>query len=338
MFKFIFLFISLLNFACSHKPKQSIELKTIEGRAFGSSYELRYIGDAPTSEIKEISERFLKNFDREFSTYRPDSVISQFNRLKPFERLKVSKNFTQLLGFAQQLHTITQGAFDPSIGESIRLWGFGGGEKKVPTSKQLKQARKNSGMNHIVWDEVTNEVWKTGPLILDVNAFAPGLAVDWLAEELDKLEIRNFMLNIGGEISFKGNRPDGSPWVGGIETPNDKSKNEVYLAFKISNLSLATSGNYRQFWILNGKKISHTINPLTHQPVDNGIVSASVITDSAVSADAWSTAMMVHGKDGLELAEKNGIKVLLIERLSGEKFHVITNESMKIYLDAHQVH
>jgi thiamine biosynthesis lipoprotein len=193
-------------------------------------------------------------------------------------------------------------------------------------------------MNHIEWDETTQEVWKTEALTLDVNAFAPGLAVDWLAEELQKLQIKNFMLNIGGEIYFKGYRPDGSSWVGGIETPNSDREDEVYLAFKISDLSLATSGNYRQFWISKGKKISHTINPKTHKPIDNEIVSASVITDSAVSADAWSTAMMVHGKNGLELAEKNGIKVLLIERLSDEKFHVITNQSMKIYLDAHQLH
>ena len=145
MIKFLFLLTLILSSACSLKsPRQDLSLQNIEGKAFGSTWELKYSKGPSPESLKEIVEVYLKEFDKEFSTYRPDSVISGFNELPPLRRLKVSLRFIHLLKLAQQFHLETQGAFDPSMGQTIRLWGFGGGKKNIiPSQKALKDPKKN---------------------------------------------------------------------------------------------------------------------------------------------------------------------------------------------------
>ncbi len=334
MIKFLFLLTLILSSACSLKsPRQDLSLQNIEGKAFGSTWELKYSGGPSPENLKGIIDVFLKEFDKEFSTYRPDSVISGFNELPPLRRLKVSLRFIHLLKLAQQFHQETQGAFDPSIGQTIRLWGFGGGKKNIiPSQQALKVAKTQSGMDAIKWDESSLEVWKTRSLILDVNAFAPGFAADLLAQDLEHKGIKNFVLNVGGEILFRGKKQGLQEWVAGIETPDEAQENDVYLAFKISDLALATSGNYRQFRIDQGIKKSHIIDPFTHRPLQGDIISASVIASSAAQADAWSTAMMVLGEKGISQAEILGLKVILIKKSPSGLFKKQVSPSFEKYL------
>lgn len=334
MINFFLSLILILMCSCSHRaPKGDLTLRNIEGKAFGSTWELKY-SDGPSQEnLKADIEVFLRNFDQEFSTYRQDSVISQFNQFPPQERLKVSSRFIKLLKMAQEFHLQTQGAFDPSMGETIRLWGFGGGKSgSIPSEKDLKLAQSHSGMKAIQWDESSLEVWKTRSLILDVNAFAPGFAADLLAQDLEQRGIKNFVLNVGGEILFRGKKQGHQEWVAGIETPDEEQENDVFLAFKIANLALATSGNYRQFRIDQGLKKSHIISPFNHRPLQGEIISASVIAPTAAQADAWSTALMVLGEKGIPLAEILGLKVILIKKTSSGQYKKLKSPSFEKYL------
>jgi thiamine biosynthesis lipoprotein len=144
--------------------------------------------------------------------------------------------------------------------------------------------------------------------------------------------VQNFVLNIGGEIIFRGEREKNKSWVAGIETPDENLEGDVQLAFKIKDLALATSGSYRQFRLDKGKKNSHIINPFTHHPHQSDIVSASVLAETAGQADAWSTAMMILGEKGFPQAEKFGLKVMLIQKTPQGNFKQILSPSLKEYL------
>ncbi len=339
MIKHLFIWALLLSWSCSVKgPPQKVSLQNLEGKAFGSTWELKYSGTQDPEVIRSEIEAFLKAFDQEFSTYRGDSKISEFNQLGSHQHLKVSSRFIDLLKLAQQFHKETQGAFDPSMGKTIRLWGFGGGAKNSsPSKKNIMVAKNQSGFDAIKWNERDKEVWKTRPLSLDLNAFAPGFAGDLFAKILVEKGVQNFVLNIGGEILFRGEREKNKSWVAGIETPDENLESDVHLAFKIKDLALATSGSYRQFRLDKGNKNSHIINPFTHHPHQSDIVSASVLAETAAQADAWSTALMILGEKGFPQAQKYGLKVLLIQKTPQGNFKQIISPSLKEYLEINKL-
>jgi len=310
------------------------EMKVLQGEIFGSSYLVKYIGNLDTNKFSPELAKFFKDFNTEFSTYQSDSVISQFNRLEKNKKLKVSTDFISLLKIAQKLHQDTEGAFDPTLGPVIKIWGFGGAKKRTqaPESKKIQSALKNVGFTYLVWDELTSEVWKTKDSIqLDVNAFAPGFAADMIAKKLESHGIFNYMVDIGGEFTVKGKKNNGESWVIGIEKPDPENKT-IQVAIRLEDESLATSGNYRQFFNEGGQRRSHIIDPRTGYPVDNVIASATVIASSAALADGWGTAMMILGEKGIDLAQRSGIKVFLLSAQSDKEFREITSEDFKKYL------
>jgi thiamine biosynthesis lipoprotein len=221
----------------------------------------------------------------------------------------------------------------------IKLWGFGGGaQKKIPAEAEIEEKRKIVGFQYIKWNEDQNTVWKLKDGVqLDVNAFAPGWAADLIGKLLEEEGVEDYMVDISGEILFKGQKSPDAQWVAGIEKPSKEYAQGIQLAFKIKNRALATSGNYRQFYDENNKRFSHIIDPRTGHPVTHSIASASVITENAASADAWSTALMVLGSEGLAIAEKHGIKVLILEAKSPGTFEEIVSPSMKSYIEENRL-
>lgn len=336
--KILSLLCGLLLAGCFFSPDPSPEIIELRGDVFGSYYIVKYTGDLrPALAQQKLDDLFL-GFNNEFSTYQKDSVISRFNEAKAKERIKVSPRFIEMLSMAQRFHQKTEGAFDPTLGPVIKLWGFGGGKRRdhTPSKKELDEALSRVGFPLIKWNET--EVWKEkNGVVLDVNAFAPGWVADLVGEILEANNIKNYMADIGGEILFRGEKSPKSSWVAGIEKPSEKHGESVQLAFQIKNLALATSGSYRQFFTENGKRRSHIIDPRTGMPVDHSISSASVIADRAGEADAWGTAMMVLGEKGIQLAEKNGIKVLLLDAKGVKSFEEILSPSMRLFLDEHRL-
>jgi FAD:protein FMN transferase len=334
--KFFLIFLcSLLLAGCQSQPEH---IQEIQGQVFGSYYQIKYRGDFQPDKLRSQLDEFFKQFNNEFSTYQPDSVISQFNRLPVNTKLKVSSRFIQMLQLARTLFEQTQGAFDPTLGPVIRAWGFGGGKnKKAPSESELSLAMQKVGFQHLKWDEKDLTVWKSADCSLDVNGFAPGWAADLIGEMLTEKSIHHFMVDISGEILFKGKKTDEANWVTGVEKPSLEYASGVQLAFKIENLAIATSGNYRQFFDDKGHIRSHIINPQTGQPVEHRISSASVLAGSAALADAWSTALMVLGEEGMDLAEKNGIRVYLIKADGPQKFVELMSPGMKLYFEANRL-
>jgi thiamine biosynthesis lipoprotein len=329
-YQYIFV-ILLIMVGCTPKPPEVI---SIQGEVFGSYYIVKYVGDLDRDVLKKELNQFFKNFNDSFSTYQKDSVISVFNMSKANERLIVSKEFIELLKIAQTLFEQTQGAFDPTLGPVIKAWGFGGAkEKKIPSAKELAAARALVGFNYIKWDEKEVSIWKTKDGVqLDVNAFAPGYAADLMAKIFENHKVNNFMIDISGEFVIRGDKGDGHKWVIGIEKPSVNYAEGVQQILTVTNESIATSGDYRQFYNEKGEKLSHIIDPRTGRPVDNGIASASVITSTGALADGWGTAMMILGEEGILLAQKYGVKVFLLKTKSKDQYEEIMTDDFKTHL------
>lgn len=332
--KIFFLVGSLLLAGCLRKEAQEV-VQEIKGDVFGSYYIIKYRGPLDEKKFNQELNHFFSDFNNQFSTYQQNSLISQFNNLKSNTRFKVTPQFIEMLNLARKFHLETNGAFDPTLGPVIKLWGFGGGKvKKTPTPEELKTAMSRVGFSHLKWDKKELTIWKDiDGLHLDVNAFAPGWACDLIGKLLQDHHVSNYMIDISGDILFKGSKSSDQAWIAGIEKPAKAYAEGVQLAFKMKDQAISTSGNYRQFFNDQGIKRSHIIDPRTGNPVTHSISSASVIADSAVAADAWSTALMVLGTDGLETSEKNGIKVLLLEAKKPDEFTEITSASMQRFIE-----
>lgn len=327
----------LVSSISCQRQEPVVDIKELRGEVFGSYYHIKYRGDLPEDDFRKELDVFFKNFNDEFSTYHPSSVIVSFNRTSRNKKLKVSPRFIQMLELAKKFHQETEGAFEPTLAPVIKAWGFGGGMKKQ-SDGEIKKAMKAVGFKHVKWDPQTREVWKElEGLELDVNAFAPGWAADLIGTLLESHQIQHYMVDISGEILFKGMKDDKVFWIGGIEKPSQKYADGVHLALKMRDQALATSGNYRQFFDDNGTRKSHIIDPRTGAPVDHEIASASVISSTAAAADAWGTAMMVLGEQGLALSEKNGNKVMLLKAGKPNQFTELFSPSMEKFMEENRL-
>lgn len=323
----------LLLVGCQEKV-DPVEVTSLSGNVFGSTYSIKYVGDLKKDVWQKEVDVFFKEFNDEFSTYQNDSVINQFNNLGVQKKLTVSPRFIAMLELAQSLSDKTSGAFDPTLGPVIEAWNSKDG-LQTPSEEVILKSLSQMGLKNIKWEN--GQVWKTVPgLKLNLNAFAPGWVADLLGADLVKKGISNFMIDIGGEILVKGKKAEGSPWVIGIEEPSDSPGHLIRTALKITDASISTSGSYRQFLVDNGKRRSHIIDPRTGRPVSHEISSVTVIAPSAAEADGWGTALMVLGEEGIPLAEKQGIKVLMLKGSQSKLSQVVSFE-MKSFMKTNQL-
>lgn len=331
--KILLIACSLLLAGCLRKEAPKNEVQELKGEIFGSYYIVKYRGDLAKEDLLPKLNQFFTEFNNEFSTYQENSVISKFNQLPKDQKLEVSARFIEMLKLAEKFYNDTNGAFDPTLRPVIKAWGFGGGkEKKTPSDAELKAAMEKVGFKFIKWNEIS--VWKEKDGIeLDLNAFAPGWAADLVGVLLEGNEIKDYMVDFSGDILFKGTKDGKALWVAGIEKPSKMTGREVQIAFRMKDEAISTSGNYRQFFDEKGVRKSHIIDPRTGKPVSHQISSASVIAPTCVEADAWSTAFMVLGSKGLDIAKKNDIKVLLLNAEKPNLFDELYSPSMTRFLE-----
>jgi len=284
----------------------------IAGKTMGTTYQVTVVTRHPSRQaaLKEAIENRLFEINRSMSTYLEESEISRFNGLKkigaPF---CPSRDFFSVMMQSRRLYSLTEGAWDPTVGPLVELWGFGRkpGKRAIPLSDKIVQMKQAVGFNKIT---LTPEgcLRKThAALRVDLASIAKGYGVDAVAAILPKQGYQNFLVEIGGEVFVKGIRKDGKPWRIGINTPlKTASYNSIYQAVPLkSGRAMATSGTYRIFFEQNGKTYSHILDPRTGYPVQNGVVSVSVIADSCTVADGLATALMVLGRqEGLALVER----------------------------------
>jgi thiamine biosynthesis lipoprotein len=299
----IFLIILVIS-SCSTKQENERTYLSVKGFTQGTNYMVKY-SSPDTVNYKEEIEAILADIDTSMSTYNKHSVISRINNNE--SNVRVDKYFKEVFNAAMRVSEKTGGAFDITVGPLVNAWGFGQGEIRdidsavVDSIKQFIGYEKVKLKNGIVQKEDKR-------LKLNMNAIAQGYTVDVLANFLDEKGIKNYLVEVGGEVKTKGISPSSRKWRIGIDKPVDSNYvagQNLQAIVEIQNRALATSGNYRNFYIKDGVKYAHTIDPLSGYPVTHKLLSASVFAPDCVTADAYATAFMVMGKNkSRELAEK----------------------------------
>ncbi|MDX9785387.1 MAG: FAD:protein FMN transferase [Desulfobacterales bacterium] len=298
----------ILLLAVGYYDKREV---VIEGKTMGTTYHIKVIAKwlKSTKGLPEKIEARLKEVNRSMSVFQKDSEISRFNRMTAVgERFPISEDFYQVMAQAQQLYQWTDHAWDGTVMPLVNLWGFGyEGPKNVrPDADAIRVAEMKVGFNHIKVNEDRTLVKRNADVTVDLASIAKGFGVDTVARLIRENGFSNFLVEIGGEVFASGLRKDGYPWRVGINRPDKNAgANEVYRALPLEDRALATSGDYRNFFEIDGGYYSHVIDPRTGYPVTNGVVSASILADNCTLADGLATALMVMGHEkGLSLVNR----------------------------------
>lgn len=282
---------------------------TFTGNALGTSYTIKH--DSPVSNDLLIFDinKILEKINQSMSTYDSDSDISKINN---GYQISVDPYFKEVYLIAMEVWIKTKGAFDPTVGSLVNAYGFGPNKNDINSLSDIKidSLLELTGFNKIKLNDDGILIKSNKNITLDFNAIAKGYTVDIISKYLEKKGAQNYLVEIGGEIMAKGFSPrNNQPWKIGIDYPKlNSAKGNNYTTYLLSNMAIATSGNYRHFKIdrVTGKRFSHTIDPRTGKSVQSKILSASVIASDCAKADAWATALMVLDlEEGLNLVEKN---------------------------------
>ncbi|MDR1459203.1 MAG: FAD:protein FMN transferase [Bacteroidales bacterium] len=281
-----------------------VEQIHLEGFAQGTYYSIRYY-DPLNRNLQTAIDSILSDFDKTASIYDETSIISRINRNED-NNILLNDDFKQLFAFSMEVSRQTQGAFDITVGQLVNAWGFGNEKRQNMTNEKIDSLLDCVGYDKVILKD--NQLIKQHPCIkLDFNAIAQGYSVDKLGIYFDSLHIDNYLIDIGGEILAKGNKK-GESWQVGVERPADKKEmqRQLITSIVLNDKALVTSGNYRKYYEENGMRIAHTISPESGYPVENGLLSVTVLHDCATFADAYATAFMVMGVEAsIEFIKKH---------------------------------
>ncbi len=288
------LFIALLFLSCQQATQEYVK---IEGQIFGTYYHVIYEPVQQTDSLDKGVLQVLKNVDWSLSTYKDTSTISKFNFSEKGSRADAMLEKVFLKG--QEIYRNSDGAFDMTVAPLVNAWGLGFKKKDSITSELIDSLLLFVGMDRVRLQNGYLEKDKPN-IMLDASAIAKGFGVDEAADYLASQGIKNYMVEIGGEIRAAGVNSKHIPWRVGIDKPIDDKvalNHDLQAILSLSSVALATSGNYRNFYTDNGKKYAHTIDPKTGYPVQHSLLSATIIAPDCMTADAYATACMVMGVD-----------------------------------------
>lgn len=305
----------LTLFACSAKAPVEVVLA---GNTMGTQYSVKLPNaELDTALLKQDIEGSLELVEQMMSTYRPSSEISRFNEQQSTDWQTVSQAFCESVAKAQQLSSMTDGAFDITVAPLVNLWGFGPGDMidEPPPDDEITALLQLVGYKHLHVDCSLPALRKDlASLMLDMSAFGKGLAVDEVADLLDDKGFEHYLVEVGGELRLRGHNASGEPWAIGIELPLTEQR-RPHTILRLTDTALATSGDYRNFFEADGQRYSHTIDTRTGRPVTHSLASVTVIDSKAWRADALATALLVMGPDkGMELATREQLAVLFLTR------------------------
>lgn len=330
---FVYLTIVVLISACSSEKTGP----QISGLSMGTSYSIQWTEDSDTSINDTIEAQIIDRLDhinRLMSTYINDSELSQFNQSRDTGWHAVDVELATLVERALKICHQTSRAFDITVGPLVNLWGFGASDSNFhfPTDTEIKIAMRSIGCHHLQVRLSPPAINKNvADIYVDLSAIAKGYAVDELANILDTHGMQNYMVEIGGEVKAKGIAPHGNAWRIGIETPSTQ-RSGIEEVLSLSNIAVATSGDYRNYIEHEGKHYSHTIDPRNGYPIKHQLASVTIVHSSAATADAWATAFMVLGANKtLEIANSHNLSGLLITR-HGAKYSKTTFGNIRDYI------
>jgi len=307
--------------------------KKISGNTMGSQYHITWFGgEAMPSEVHELVEERLAFLNAVFSTYDPNSELSQLNRRSGElvgQMVPVSPELLSVLRDADHVSRYSMGRLDITLGPLVNRWGFGpqrtdsqDGGSQAPSAAEVDGLLTHVGQSALHLDAEAVALTMDKPLTIDLSAVAKGWAVDDIGLLLEAMEISDYLVEIGGEVRTRGKKPD-APWRLAIERPQAGLAavgQAVHRVVEPGDNAIATSGDYRNYYEEDGVRYSHTIDPLTGYPIRHRLASVTVIMPTCSLADAWATALNVAGPEaGMALAEANDLAVLMIVR-EGEEF------------------
>lgn len=282
----------------------------LQGRIFGTTYTVKLVDKASkdnlVTDLKAKIDKALSAVDWQMSTYKKKSELSRFNQSQSTGPFKVSKDLIKVLQESQRLNKLTGGAFDITVGPIVNAWGFGPNKKlKPPSTDVLKAAQARVGSQKLKVLVNNASIQKSqANIYVDLSAIAKGYAVDAVGQLLEGLGFSRYLVEIGGELRARGTNRRKQAWRVGIEKP-DGGKQDVQFVVPLRDASMATSGNYRNYIMVSGKRVSHIVDPRTSQPVAHNLASVTVVHPNCMTADALATSLFVLGPEkGLALAEK----------------------------------
>ncbi len=340
-------------------------LYSFQGQIMGTTYNVSYVANLfshPVKDVSKVVHDALVDVDQRMSTYKPDSELMQFNRFPVGEPFKISRDIVQLVQDAQVISDMSDGAYDITVGPLVNLWGFGptqwaavkespGDEDShelanasefvkwiesqypghIPDEMAINEARTKVGYQSLKADTEDSTLTREKELFVDLSSIAKGYGVDQAAAAIRDQGIEDFIVEVGGEVAVQGVKPNGKPWRLAVIGP-EMGKNGISALVEPLDKALATSGDYLNFFEVDGKRYSHTINPVTGWPEAKRVAEVAVIADTSARADALATMFMVLGDEkGLELANRLGIAARFAY-YADEGFETVTSEAFKPYL------
>ena len=305
-------------------PAQGMVMET-SGAIMGTTWSAKVSGPyGNAAETIAVLGAAVDGVDARMSTYKADSEISRFGASPAGEAFEVSEDTFLVVSDALRIAAMTSGAFDPTIMPVVDLWGFGPAPtpESEPSAEAIAAAMEACGYTKVSLFESPGAyaLSKTvDDLRIDLSAIAKGHGVDAMAAVLDEQGAEHYLVEIGGELRAKGVSSDGSPWLVGIDAPRmeEGPGRPLQAAVELHDRAIATSGNYRNYRVIDGKRFSHTLDPRTGRPVEHALASATVLAPTCREADAWATACMVLGAEAA---------LPLIEGLEGVECYLLVAE------------
>lgn len=317
---------ALILCGCDNPSPKAEQQTVLEGKTMGTFW--RVSTPATTPEQAKILttkiQAMLDGDDQLLSTWKHDSALMRFNHATSLEPWPVSEGMADIVTIALRVGAKTEGAMDITVGPLVNLWGFGPNKQpvKTPTQADINAAKARTGLQHL---KVINQaqqqyLQKDLPdLFVDLSTVGEGYAADHLARLMEHEGISRYLVSVGGALVSRGMNGQGTPWRVAIQKPTDQ-ENAVQAVVDINGHGISTSGSYRNYYELDGKRISHVIDPQTGRPIEHKLVSVTVIAPTALEADAWDTGLMVLGKEKAQaVVQREGLAVYMISR-EGDHF------------------
>lgn len=310
----------------------------LDGKTMGTFWRVSVMNldDAKAEDLRQKVQAQLDADDRLLSTWKNDSALMRFNHSPSTAPWPVSEAMADIVTLSLRIGAKTHGAMDITVGPLVNLWGFGPDKQpvKTPDAQQIAAAKARSGLQHLT---VINQADKQflqkdiPDLFVDLSTVGEGYAADHLARLMEQEGISRYLVSVGGALVSRGMNAEGQPWRVAIQKPTDR-ENAVQAIVDINGHGISTSGSYRNYYELDGKRISHVIDPQTGRPIDHKLVSVTVIAPTALEADGWDTGLMVLGPEkAQDVVREQGLAVYMIVK-DGDGFKTWMSPQFRAFL------
>lgn len=304
------------DLAFRFRSNTSLSRHALSGPTMGTRYSAVFFApaDADIEALNTALFAAVDRVDRQMSTWKPESDLNRLNAAPVGDWIMIPRELTTVLAASLRIGRASNGAFDIGVGDLVAAWGFGAAgpgpdaERIAALAGQARPATTTA----LELDEAGRRARKRAPLSLDLSGIAKGYGVDEMARVMEAFAIPSWLVGIDGEMRAKGRKPDGSPWAVALERPQRGARDAMGV-IELTDMAVATSGNYRHWVDMNGKTLSHTMDPNSGAPLENGLASVSVLGVTCMEADAWATAFMVLGEQvGRQRAEALGLDAIFV--------------------------